>query len=82
MAHRMSTARRMDRDRDIFAKVRTVNGEFKRKATAARATRMGKLIEKGAFPYTPAIQSWVAVQLGKPFTQVTEDEVKGLLKKA
>lgn len=39
---------------------------------------MVELIKKGPFPYTPSIQSWVSEKLGKPFTQVTEAEAKGL----
>ena len=41
---------------------------------------MAGLIKAGKFPYTPAIQSWISTKLGKPFTQVIEDEVKALVK--
>jgi hypothetical protein len=80
MAQRMSTRRRMDRIRDDGAISRTVNGHLKRKERASRDKRMAALIRAGKFPYTPAIQSWISTQLGKPFTQVTEDEVKALAK--
>lgn len=80
MAKRMSTRLRMDRIRDDGAISRTVNGHLKRKERASRDKRMGELIQKGKFPYTPAIQSWISVTIGKPFTQVSEAEAKALVK--
>lgn len=80
MADRMSTRLRMDRIRDDHAASRTVNGHLKRKAAASRAKRMAKLIQAGKFPYTPAVQSWISVQLGVPFTQVKEEDAKALAK--
>jgi hypothetical protein len=80
MAQRMSTASRMDRARDNAAISRTVNGGLKRKESANREKRMKGLIQKGQFPYTPAIMSWVSTQLGKPATQCTADEITGLAK--
>ena len=76
MADRMSTRIRYDRIRDNGAKSRAVNGNLKRKAQASRATRMKKLITEGKFPYTPAVQSWLSVQLGVPFTQISEQQAK------
>ena len=81
MADRMSTRLRYDRIRDKGAVSRTVNGHLKRKARAGREARMTKLIEAGQFPYTPAIQSWISTQLGVPFSQLTEADVKALVKK-
>jgi hypothetical protein len=80
MAQRMSTRRRMDRIRDDGAISRTVNGHLKRKERASRDKRMAALIQGGKFPYTPAIQSWISTKLGKPFTQVTEADVRALVK--
>ena len=80
MAHRMSTRIRYDRIRDNSAISRTVNGHLKRKERANRDARMKKLIAGGTFPYTPAVQSWISVQLGLPFTQITEEQAKGLAK--
>ncbi|MGL4419887.1 MAG: hypothetical protein ACRCZF_04410 [Gemmataceae bacterium] len=79
MAERMSTATRMDRARANGRVTRGVNSILKRKARATRDARMKTLIQKGTFPYTPAIQSWLSVQLGKPATQIKEEEVKALL---
>ncbi|MBX9584374.1 MAG: hypothetical protein K2X87_29085 [Gemmataceae bacterium] len=79
MAQRMSTARRMDRMRDNQAISRTVNGHLKRKERANRDARMLGLIRAGKFPYTPAVQSWLAVQLDKRFVLVTEDDVRKLV---
>lgn len=81
MADRMSTRLRYDRIRDKGAVSRTVNGHLKRKARVSRDARMTKLIQAGKFPYTPAIQSWVSTQLGVPFSQLTEADVKALAKK-
>jgi len=81
MADRMSTRLRYDRIRDKGAVSRTVNGHLKRKANASRAARMAKLIKAGKFPFTPAIQSWISTQLGVPFRQVTEADVRALIQK-
>lgn len=80
MAQRMSTRLRYDRIRDNSAISRTVNGHLKRKERANRDERMAGLIKAGKFPYTPAVQSWISTKLGKPFSQVKEDEVKALVK--
>ena len=79
MADRMSTRVRMDRIRDNGAISRTVNGHLKRKERANRDARMKGLIKSGKFPYTPPIQSWISTQLGVPFTQVKEEQVKALV---
>jgi len=80
MADRMSTRLRYDRIRDNGAVSRTVNGHAKRKERASRDARMARLIKAGKFPYTPAIQSWISTQLGIPFSQVSEAQVKALVK--
>ena len=80
MADRMSTRVRMDRIRDNGAISRTVNGHLKRKERANRDIRMKGLIKAGTFPYTSPIQSWISIQVGVPFTQVTEEQVKELVK--
>ena len=81
MADRMSTRLRYDRIRDKGAESRTVNGHLKRKERASRDARIAKLIKGGKFPYTPAVQSWISTKLGVPFRQVTEADVKALVKK-
>jgi hypothetical protein len=80
MADRMSTRVRMDRIRDNSAISRTKNGHRKRKERASRDARMKGLIQGGTFPYTPPVQSWISAQLGVPFTQVKEEQVKELVK--
>jgi hypothetical protein len=80
MADRMSTRLRYDRIRDKGAVSRTVNGHLKRKARISRDARMARLIKAGKFPYTPAIQSWISTQLCIPFSQITEADVKALVK--
>jgi hypothetical protein len=78
MAERMSTATRMDRARANGIITRGENSGPKRKARANRDARMKKLIGGGKFPYTPAVQSWLSVKLGKPFSQVKEADVKAM----
>lgn len=80
MAERMSTATRMDRARANGRVTRAENSPRKKKGRATRDARMKELIGKGQFPYTPAVQSWVSVKLGKPFTQVSEAEASALAK--
>lgn len=80
MAERMSTRRRMDRIRGDHAISRTVNGHLKRKERANRDARMAALIKDGKFPYTPAIRSWISVKLDTPFTRVTEEQARTLVK--
>lgn len=80
MADRMSTRLRMDQIRDDHAVSRTVNGHLKRKERASRDKRMAGLIKGGKFPYTPPVQSWISLQLGKPFGQVTEEQAQALAK--
>ena len=78
MAERMSTATRMDRARANGKVTRKENGHFKHKERATRDLRMAALVANGTYPYTPSIASWVSVQLGKPFTQITEAEAQAL----
>ena len=76
MAERMSTARRMDRARANGRITRGENSQLKRKERANRDKRMKALVEKGAFPFTPAIMSYLSVKLGKPTTMITADDAK------
>lgn len=78
MAERMSTATRMDRARANGKVTRVENGHKKRKERASRDKKMAMLLEKGTFPYTPSIMSWVSEKLGKPSTQITADEAKAI----
>ena len=78
MAERMSTATRMDRARANGKVTRIENGTRKRKSRALRDKKFMELVQKGAFPYTPAVMSWASEKLGKPSTQMTADEVKAI----
>ena len=80
MAQRMSTATRMDRARDNAAVTRIENSQRKRKERANRDKRMAELVNKGKFPFTPAILSWASAKIGKPSTQLTEAQIKALAK--
>jgi len=76
MAVRMSTATRMDRNRADGIITRGKKSAAKRKERANREARMIAAIKKGPYPYTPAVQSWISVKLGKPFTQIMEADAK------
>lgn len=78
MAKRMSTASRYDRLREKQAVGRAENSERKRRERANRDKRMKDVILNGSWPFTPAVMSWVSVQLGKPTRQITETEVRRL----
>ncbi len=38
-----------------------------------------KLIKEGAFPYTPALMSWLSAEMGKKASQITEADVKAFV---
>lgn len=78
MAERMSTSTRMDRARANGKVTRIENGHRKRKARRNRDLRFVQLVQKGTFPYTPAIMSWASQTLGVPSTQLTADMVKAI----
>lgn len=80
MAERMSTATRMDRARAIGKVTRRENGHLKRKERANRDKRMHELVKKAKFPYTPTVMSWLSEKAGKPSTQLTEADVKAIVK--
>jgi hypothetical protein len=74
-------ARRIRREQRQFdmAKSRILNGHKKVAERARRQTRMLGLLKKGQVPYTPSIMSWVSVQLDKPTTRITQDDVNQLV---
>jgi endonuclease/exonuclease/phosphatase family metal-dependent hydrolase len=76
MAERMSTAVRMDRARANGKLVRVVNGHLKRKERASREKKIAMLVQKGTFPYTPAVMSYLAAKLGKKVSEITEADAK------
>lgn len=80
MAERLSTSTRMDRARKNGRVSRIENGHLKRKERASRDKRMVELIQKGKFPYTPAIMSWVSVKLGVRSVLISDEQIKALAK--
>ena len=58
---------------------RIENGHRKRGERTRRDATMKELIKKGAFPYTPAVLSWLSVQLKKPGRLITPEDVKTLV---
>lgn len=70
--------RRQQRQHDMRVS-RIENGMRKRDERARRDQRMRELIQKGQFPYTPPIMSWLSVQLDKPSTRITPEDVQRLM---
>lgn len=74
-------ARRIRREQRQFdqAESRIVNGHKKQAERVRRDARMVELIKKSQLPYTPRILSWLSVQLDKPATRITQEEVNKLI---
>ncbi len=75
-------ARRIRREQRQFDQrlSRRVNGLKKMAERERRAARMKEIIGKSKFPYTPAVMSWLSVQLDKPASKIQPADVEGLLK--
>ena len=52
---------------------RKTNGMRKMHERERRAARMKEIIKASTFPYTPAVMSWISVQLDKPSAGVARD---------
>ncbi len=60
---------------------RAANAPAKNKATELRAARHRAALAKATgTDLNPAVKSWVAKQVGKPFTKVTAAEIAALVK--
>jgi hypothetical protein len=70
----------MDRNRVLGRVTRAENSQLKRKERANRDKRMAALIQKGKFPYVPAVMSWLSEKLGKPASRITEADAKAAVK--
>ena len=77
-------ARRIRREQRRFdmALSRRVNGMRKTKERDRRDARMRDLVRGGKLPYTPAVMSWLSVELDKPAGRIVQADVDALLKKA
>jgi hypothetical protein len=76
-------ARRIRREQRRFdmALSRRTNGMVKMKERQRRDKRMREILQKGQFPYTPAVRSWLSAQLDKPFNRIQEADVQAMLKR-
>jgi hypothetical protein len=74
-------ARRIRREQRRFdmALSRRTNGMRKDKERARRDGRMVEIIKKGKLPYTPAVMSWLSVQLDKPSGRIAQADVDALV---
>jgi hypothetical protein len=74
-------ARRIRREQRQFdmARSRRENGTRKDKERVRRDGRMTELVKKGKFPFTPAVMSWLSVQLDKPSSRIDQADVDRLL---
>jgi hypothetical protein len=58
---------------------RLENGIRKVAERERRRKRMITLIKAGTFPYTPAIQSWLSAEIGRPMRQIQPADVQNLI---
>ena len=58
---------------------RRTNGIRKMHERARRDARMTELVKKGKLPYTPAVMSWLSVQLDKPAGRIVQADVDALV---
>lgn len=70
--------RREQRQVDM-ATSRIDNGHKKKKERVRRDARMLELVKAHKLPYTPTVLSWLSVQLDKPATRITQDDVNKLV---
>jgi hypothetical protein len=73
--------RREQRQVDM-AESRRVNGMSKDKERVRRDHRMLGLVKKSKAPFTPAVLSWLSVQLDKPGRRITDADVKKVVQAA
>jgi hypothetical protein len=70
--------RREQRQVDM-ATSRRENGMRKTKERERRDARIIEILKTGKYPYTPSIQSWLSVQLDKPTSRISQEDVQKLL---
>jgi len=58
---------------------RRENGMKKDKERQRRDRRMREIIQKGTFPYTPSVMSWLSQQLDEPSSRIKPGDVQKLL---
>lgn len=73
--------RRKRRQFDM-ATSRRENGMVKTKERARRDLRLTALVKKGTLPYTPAVMSWLSVQLDKPASRIVQADIDKLMASA
>ena len=77
-------ARRIRREQRRFDMnlSRRTNGLLKQKERARRRKRIIEIIKaSGNLPYTPVVMSWLSVELDKPSTRITQEDVSKVLAK-
>jgi hypothetical protein len=74
-------ARRIRREQRRYdmAMSRKVNGMRKDKERDRRRSRMLEILKKGKLPYTPAVLSWLSVELDKPSAKIVQADVDKVL---
>ncbi len=74
-------ARRIRREQRQFdmALSRRVNGMRKTKERARRDKRMREILQKGTFPYTPSVMSYLSQQIDKPTGKIVAEDVQKFL---
>ncbi|UCF35020.1 MAG: hypothetical protein JSV78_06875 [Phycisphaerales bacterium] len=75
--HRSEVQRRRRKD---ATETKLVNRVRKNKERARRDTRITRELKAGSLPYSPAAMSWLSRKLDRKSSQITQEEVDGLLK--
>jgi hypothetical protein len=74
-------ARRIRREQRQYdmALSRRVNGMRKTKERARREQRIREILQKGKFPYTPSVMSYLSAKLDKPTSKIVPEDVQKYL---
>jgi hypothetical protein len=73
---------RFDQRKVDQAVSRSKNGPRKAAERARRDARMRAALKAGKRPYTRIVRNWLAVQLGKKESQITEADIAKVLQEA
>jgi len=61
-------------------KTRRIKSRMKEAERDRREEAMLGILKSGELPYTPGVMSWLSVKLGKKASNITQKDVKALIK--
>ena len=76
---KISRGTRRRYDQADAAATKGVNGPRKAKERSRRDARILAKVKSGSLPYTPEVMSWLSVEIGKPASKVTSDDIRKLI---